>query len=443
MSEHIMEAELGCGKALSSFSKMAGQGEGIYASPTSVDVGIQQTDQNGLTLSPKSKSGDKLSLDACMITDQDFEEALKKLEPLLVETEKRILSFRVDPIYRARRCVAAPAKRRKLSGDQDEPSFHRLCSSPVIWPGSVSFPTRTQQEATEQFLQPTLHTVSTEPVRVCPKNQCYDDGNENPCSEPSVLPVSSTGDRSEEIAACQKNMGNVHLSTNKKIESVKETIPESIAFKSSHHTPNIGREISTAGSDCTVSGKDLKSQGGGVQNVHDLEMSNYGIYHEKSAGVTNPHQGKVFWDPDVPLQSIEKEHQGIGISHHTGMRSSRSRSFDEAVVYGVSVGFPCAFSQTFAGVTKVATNETTRIFEPSQDSLQSSQKSLQTSTLASIARLLLQNSQQALVEDYSKSLSSHQIPAELRQRFRALLRKFQSDEQFQKAVATYTMELTG
>jgi hypothetical protein len=141
MSEHVVEAGLGGGRALSSFTKMTGQGEGIYASSTSADVRLQQTDKIGLTLSPKTKSGDKLSLDACMITDQDFEEALKQLEPLLADHEERTPSFCVDPTYDVcRHHVAAPNKRRKLSGDLYEPLFQKLSSSPIIWPRSVGSP---------------------------------------------------------------------------------------------------------------------------------------------------------------------------------------------------------------------------------------------------------------------------------------------------------------
>lgn len=443
MSEHVVEAELGGGRALSSFTKMTGQGEGIYASSTSAGVGLQQTDQVGLTLSPKTKSGDKLSLDACMITDQDFEEALKQLEPLLADHEERTPSFRVDPTYDVRRhYVAAPNKRRKLSGDLYEPLFQRLSSSPITWPRSVSFPIRTQQEATEHFLQPTLNTVSPEPVKVCAGNQHHDDINETQCLKPLELPLSPPDESPEGIRACQEDRRNAHLSTHENIESVEETSAESIALKSSRHAPTNGRGIGTAGSDCAVSGKDLKGQGSGIQNGHDSEMLSYGIGDEESAGGTNLHQGKVLWDPDIPLHSIE-ENQGLGVDSHTDMRSSRTRSFNKAAAYGVSICFPLAPSQTIAGVAKVAANETTRKFEPSQDSLQSSRKLLQTSTPASIAKLILQSSQQALVEGYSRSLSSHQIPAELRKRFHALLRKFQSDEQFQKAVATYAMELTG
>jgi hypothetical protein len=152
MSEHVMEPELGAGRALSSFSKMAGLGEGIYASSTSADVRLQQTDQVGLTLPPKTTSEAKLSLDAYMITDRDFEDALKQLEPLLAEAEGRTSSFRVNTIYGSHRCyVAPPAKRRKLSGDLYEPLVQKLSSSPVICPKSVSFSSRHGRKLLNHF----------------------------------------------------------------------------------------------------------------------------------------------------------------------------------------------------------------------------------------------------------------------------------------------------
>jgi hypothetical protein len=444
MSEHPEEAGIGGGRSSSPLSKMTGPGEGIYASSTSADVGLQQTDQIGLTLSPKINSGDKLSLGARMVTDQDFEETLKQLEPLLARHEDRTPPSPVDSNYGGGlRYVAALNKRRKLSGDLYEPVFQRLSSSPVIRPRPVSSPTRKQQEATEQSLQPTLSTVSQEPVTVNAENQHHEDGYEIPSPKPSGLPLSPPDESPEGIGACQEDLRNPSLSAPESLESMEETSSESILFQSSRHSSTNDRGISTTGLDCAVSGKDLKDQGRGVQNCHDSEMSNYGVGHEKSANVTNAYQGKVFWDPDVPLQSVEEENQGLGVTRHTNMRSSRSRSLDNAAVYGVSRGFPSPHSLTIAGVAKVAANETTRKFEPLQDSLQSSRKSLQTSPLASIVRLILQSSQQALVEGYSKSLLSHQIPAELRKLFHALLRKFQIDDQFQKAVATYAMELTG
>jgi len=150
MSEHVVDAELGGGRSSSSFNEMTGQGEGIYASSTSADVRLQQTDQIGLTLSPKTKSGDKLSLDACTVTDQDFEEVLKQLEPLLAQHEDRTPSSPIDSKDGAGlRYIAALNKRRKLSGDFYEPVFQRLSPSPVIRTRSVSSPIRKQQEATE------------------------------------------------------------------------------------------------------------------------------------------------------------------------------------------------------------------------------------------------------------------------------------------------------
>jgi hypothetical protein len=444
MSEHIVEAGLGGGRASSSSSKMTGQGEGIYASATSADVGLQQTDQIGLTLPPKTKSGDKLSLEDCMIIHQDFEDALKQLEPLLAEDEERTPSFLLDPIYGARRrYVAALNKRRRLSGDLYELLFQRPSSSPVIQPRSVSFPTWSPREATEQFLQPTLSTVSPKPIKVCAENQHHNDGNDIQCHKPSEFPLSAPDESPEGIGACQEDPRHAPQSAHENVESVEEINLESRAFKSSRHASTRGCGISTTGSNCAISGKDPKGQGRVVQNGHDSEMSNYGVCHGKSADITNIRQGKVYWDPDVPLQSLEKENQELGANSHTDMRSSRSRSFDKAAESGVSIGFLSAPSQTIAGVAKVTANETTRKFEPSQDSLQSSRKSLQTPTLASIARLILQSSQQASVEGYSELLSSHQIPAELRKHFHALLSKFQSDDEFQSAVATYIMELTG
>jgi len=285
--------------------------------------------------------------------------------------------------------------------------------------------------------------VSQEPVTVSAENQHHDDGYEIPCPKPSGLPLSLPDESPEGIGACQEGLRNPPFSVHESPESMEETSSESIHFQSSRHSSIDDHGISTTGLNCAVSGKDLEGQGRKVQNCHHSEMSNYGGDHEKLANVTNVHQGKVFWDPDVPLQSIEEENQGLGIDRHTDMRNSRSRSVDNAAVYGVSLRFPSPYSQTIAGGAKVAANETTRKFETSQDSLQSSRKSLRTSPLASIVRLILQSSQQALVEGYSKSLSSHQIPTELRKLFHALLRKFQIDDQFQKAVATYTMELTG
>ena len=275
MLEHVVEAGLGGGRASPSFSKMTGQGEGIYASSTSADVGLQQTDQNGLTYPPKTRSGDKLSLDACMITDQDFEDALKQLEPLLAEHEERKPSFHFDTIYGPRRrYVATPNKRRKLSGDLYELLFQRLSSSPIIQPRSVSCHTRAQQEATEQFLQPTLSTVSPELIKVCAKNQHHHDGNEIPCPKLSESPLSPPDESSEGIAACQEDRRNAPLSAHENVESVEETNSKSTAFKSSRHASTNGCGISTTGSDCAVSGKDHKGQGRVVQNGHDSEMSN-------------------------------------------------------------------------------------------------------------------------------------------------------------------------
>jgi hypothetical protein len=125
------------------------------------------------------------------------------------------------------------------------------------------------------------------------------------------------------------------------------------------------------------------------------------------------------------------------------MRSSGRCHADEVAAPSVPIGFNLLASQTVAGVTEFAANETTRKTDTSQKSLQKPRKSLQTSPLASIGRYFLQHIQQALVEDYYKSLSTHQIPTELRAYFNALLRKFQSDEQFQKAIEAFAMEVTG
>lgn len=139
MSEHITESELGDGGALSSFSKMMGRGEGIYASAMSADVGLQHRDQIGLTLPPKAISGVKLSLDACMITGLDFEDALMQLEPLLAEAEGLTSSPHANRLRGSRRRYIAPSlKRRKLSKGFFEPWFEKQSSSPVICPKSVS-----------------------------------------------------------------------------------------------------------------------------------------------------------------------------------------------------------------------------------------------------------------------------------------------------------------
>jgi hypothetical protein len=143
----IMETGL-CGvRASSSSRKMTGHQEGIYASSTSADVGIHETDQNGLTLSPKIRSEKSVSLETCMITDYDLEETSRQLEAPSWETDERWSFFHPDAIYRARQHnLAPPFKKRRLAGELSEPLFENPGFFPVNGSGLVSFFTWTRQE---------------------------------------------------------------------------------------------------------------------------------------------------------------------------------------------------------------------------------------------------------------------------------------------------------
>lgn len=140
MTEIVVETEFGGGTASSSFSKMAGQGEGIYASPTSADVGILKNDQNGLTLSSKTRARTITFLDTPMITDHEFEEASTQPEALSSEIDEQAVSFLPDGIYCSRKRNVSPLpKRRKFAGDLSETLLQNQHSVPVDRSKSVSF----------------------------------------------------------------------------------------------------------------------------------------------------------------------------------------------------------------------------------------------------------------------------------------------------------------
>jgi hypothetical protein len=309
MLKQVIEAEIDSGRALSSSSKMTGQGEGIYASSASADV--QQTGQIGLTLSPKIISGAELSLDTCMITDEDFEVALKQLEPILAEAEGRTSSFRTEMIHGSRRSYIAPAaKRRKISGDLIGPLFQKFSSPPITWSELVCFPGQTCQDATEPFLQPNPNTALQAPVNVCSETSHHGNGYQNLCFSRSVLSLSTTNSSQEATRACQVNAGQAYPSSHGKVESVEETNIELEASNVCCHVPTKNYRVTSAGSDSAASEKDLTGRPGWVRNGQGPKISNEGAVNGESARVERLYHGHVYWDPDVPLQPVEREFQG-------------------------------------------------------------------------------------------------------------------------------------
>lgn len=439
-----MEAAL-CGVTASSSSRMmASHGEGIYASSTSVYVGIQETDQIGLTLSPKIRSGKEVSLDTYVIAHHDFDDASNQFEPLSGETDERMSSFRRKTTYGA--CLSnlsPPSKKRRLSGCLSGASFQRLNSISANGFGSISFLTSTGQKCTKQFLQPKPSMLSPDFVRVCTMNWQRGDENKNSCLKSWEVSPFSPCDPPACIRACQENFKNSHPSSNDNMDSTEQTSPKSTAFMSSHHYSLKGRGIRSTGLNYTIAGNNFQEQAKGIQYSDNPGISAYKMHHQNLVSATDLSRCKSFRDPDVPMQSIERESHELVPNRPSGIQNSKTLSLTRNLASNFSSRLSQGANGTNLGATSMAANETTRNFIPSQDLIQSLLNPLQTPTLAPIIRHLYEKYQQALVESQTNHPSSHYIPDELRKLFDALLRKYQTDQHVRHCITRFIMRVTG
>ncbi len=221
--------------------------------------------------------------------------------------------------------------------------------------------------------------------------------------------------------------------------------PELVILEKFGDAPSRSCEISVAGSVCEAEEFSLKGQSIEVQYDLAYQTSASRLAPRASLKVTSLDAGQSYEEINLPIHSKAKGKTSVDYS--MDVCSSKTLDVNGAKLWGVPTGLRLPFSQTNTGTRGMAANHIDRNCDTPQDklpnSLPQSRTLSQKLTVASIASLFQQNSQEALFEAYSRSLSTHSIPPVLRKRFDSLLRRYQSDEHFRGAVAAYAMELSG
>jgi hypothetical protein len=245
------------------------------------------------------------------------------------------------------------------------------------------------------------------------------------------------------VQAWQKNWRFSRPPSDENIASIEETNLSSIAFISSPCSPPRHRGFSTARVDRPVAEKPHQGQAKEVQNDVNLGMLAFETQYENLSGFMDSLQGNVFWDPDVPMQSIEEDSRELGLNHRSGIYNPKNMNPTMNTAHRVLNCLSRGASCTLAGVVDVPANETSRNFRPPQDSPQPSQNPLHTLTLAPTVTRLHEQLQKSLLDRHAHYLSTHQIPSKLRQCLDALTRRLHVDGEFRYCLIRYIMEATG
>jgi hypothetical protein len=131
----VPDEEIAC----PSFIKMAGRGEGNYASSISADVRSQMVD-HGLTLSLKIHPENEWHLDdAGLISEEALDDALKHFQRIERQIDRQQSWSPKGSIYGDDLSRGRPAKRRRiLANDPPEPANQRVGLGSVSQNRSVS-----------------------------------------------------------------------------------------------------------------------------------------------------------------------------------------------------------------------------------------------------------------------------------------------------------------